>query len=448
MKKERIRVLQKGKEKKGPILYWMSRDQRVNDNWALIHAQQIALTRKEPFLVIFFLMAEFLGAMMRQYDFFLSGLQEISKELEKLNIPFIIVEGTPQDKIPRVIEKYNISQIICDFSPLKIKKDWLNGITKKLDIPIAEVDAHNIIPCWKASNKKEYAAYTLRPKIKKLLPKYLDSFPDIKPHPIRVNYDVPSIDFRKLKSFLKVDKSINKIKWLSPGEDAAHRVLDIFLKTKFRDYRMKRNDPNEDATSNLSPYLHFGQISAQRIVLECQEINPISNLKGTFYDEIIVRRELSDNYCFYESNYDSFEGFPNWAQKTLKKHKTDKREYLYNLKEFERAKTHDNAWNAAQNQMVKTGKMHGYMRMYWAKKILEWTETSNEAMRIAIALNDKYELDGRDPNGYTGIAWSIGGVHDRAWNERKIFGKVRYMSFQGLKRKFDINQYIDKYADI
>ena len=193
----------------------------------------------------------------------------------------------------------------------------------------------------------------------------------------------------------------------------------------------------------ISPYLHFGQISPQRVALEAFKISADKKSRDAFLEELIVRRELSDNFCFYNANYDNFEGFPAWAKKTLNEHRNDRRKYLYTPEQFENALTHDELWNAAQMEMVKKGKMHGYMRMYWAKKILEWTESPEQAMKIAVYLNDRYELDGRDPNGYAGIAWSIGGVHDRAWNSRPVFGKIRYMSYNGCKSKFDINKYIE-----
>lgn len=196
--------------------------------------------------------------------------------------------------------------------------------------------------------------------------------------------------------------------------------------------------------SNLSSYLHFGQISAQRVALEVQPFIEYAESQKSFLEELIVRRELSDNFCFYNKYYDSFEGFPNWAKKTLNEHRNDKREFIYSLQQFEDAKTHDDLWNAAQIEMTTTGKMHGFMRMYWAKKILEWSASPEDALETAIYLNDKYELDGRDPNGYVGCAWSIGGVHDRAWAERPVFGKIRFMNYNGCKRKFDINSYIKK----
>jgi deoxyribodipyrimidine photo-lyase len=181
------------------------------------------------------------------------------------------------------------------------------------------------------------------------------------------------------------------------------------------------------------------------------KINPDDGLElidhaSAYLEELIIRRELSDNFCWYNEYYDTVESFPEWAKKSYYRFRHDKREYIYTLKQFEHAKTHDELWNAAQMEMIITGKMHGYMRMYWAKKILEWTATPTDAMNIAIYLNDTYELDGRDPNGYAGIAWSIGGVHDRAWFERPIFGQVRYMARSGCEKKFNVKAYIEKWT--
>jgi len=221
------------------------------------------------------------------------------------------------------------------------------------------------------------------------------------------------------------------------------KQLGNFLEHKLDGYERDRNDPNKDGQSGFSPYLHFGQISAQRIALEV-----LKSMKdaGAFLEELIVRKELSDNFCNYNQHYDDMQGFPAWAKTSLSEHEKDRREYLYTLQELERARTHDDLWNAAQQEMLQTGKMHGYMRMYWAKKILEWTESPAAAQAAAIHQNDRYELDGRDPSGYTGIAWSLGGVHDRAWKERAIFGKVRYMNYNGAKSKFDVKAYISKWS--
>ena len=234
------------------------------------------------------------------------------------------------------------------------------------------------------------------------------------------------------------------VDWIKSGEHFAKERLKS-LSQSFDDYDEYRNDPTKNALSNLSPYFHYGQLSSQRAILEIKKFNLPKNVKEAFIEQVLIRKELADNFCEYENNYDYFEGFHPWAQKTLNEHRNDEREYLYPKEQFEEAKTHDSLWNAAQIQMISTGKMHGYMRMYWAKKIMEWSSSPETAQQIAIELNDKYQLDGRDPNGYTGIAWSIGGIHDRAWFERPVYGKIRYMNFNGCKSKFDVDKYIKMY---
>lgn len=425
----RSRKLNNFEYSKGDIIYWMSRDQRVNDNWSLLFAQDLAKKYNVNLKVIFCLVPKFLGATLRQYDFMLKGLEQVSKSLEEKNIKFDLLVGDPVKKIPEYVKKEGV--LITDFDPLKIKIKWKSSIKNKIKIPFYEVDSHNIIPCWIASNKQEFAAYTIRPKINNLLDIFLTKFPKVKKQKINVKN---IIGWNKIKKKLELE-NIDPIIWLKPGEFQAKLVLKKFEK-KINSYSKFRNDPLKDATSNLSPYLHFGQICSQTIALK------IKNKE--FLEELIVRKELADNFCYYNKNYDKFIGFPKWAQKTLNEHKTDKREYTYTKIQFEKALTHDKLWNAAQMQMIKTGKMHGYMRMYWAKKILEWTKTPKQALKIAIYLNDKYEIDGRDPNGYTGIAWSIGGVHDRAFAKREIFGKIRYMNYNGIKSKFNIKEYIKK----
>jgi deoxyribodipyrimidine photo-lyase len=207
-------------------------------------------------------------------------------------------------------------------------------------------------------------------------------------------------------------------------------------------YSEDRNNPCLPGQSNLSPYLHCGQVSAQRLAWNVLHSDLPEAAKEDFLEELIVRRELADNYCFYEPDYDRFSGFPAWARKSLDEHRTDQRHYSYTLEELEQAKTHERLWNACQHDLVLNGKLHGYLRMYWAKKILEWTAEPEMALASAIILNDRYSLDGNDPNGYTGIAWSVGGIHDRAWPERAVFGKVRYMNENGCRRKFDVEGYI------
>lgn len=212
------------------------------------------------------------------------------------------------------------------------------------------------------------------------------------------------IDWNSVDKSLQINRDVKEVDWIKPGELAVLKMFNDFLKDKFDNYNDLRNDPTKDGQSNLSPYLHFGQISAQRIALEVEKFKRNTESKKSFLEELIVRKELSDNFCYFNKNYDSFGGFHQWAKTSLNEHRKDEREFIYSLNKFEEAKTHDDLWNAAQIEMMTTGKMHGYMRMYWAKKILEWTKSPEDALKIAIYLNDKYELDGRDPNGYAGIA--------------------------------------------
>jgi len=424
----------------GPIIYWMSRDQRVHDNWALLYAQQIATSRNVELIVIFALKQNFLEATIRQYGFMLRGLEEVESELKKFNIHFHLLLGDPVETVPAFVTKHRSGALVTDFDPLRIKQQWQNEVSKKISCAFYEVDAHNIVPCRIASPKQEFGAYTIRPKIHRVIKEHLVPFPLVKKQDFSAT--VSKNNWKAALESLKVDLKVPEVTWCVPGEKAGRRTLKNFIEDRLSNYSQNRNDPNENAQSNLSPYLHFGNLSAQRVALEIMKTGSHGKNAQDFLEELIIRKELSDNFCFYNKKYDSKEGFPDWAKKTLSDHGKDKRPYLYTIEQFEKAETHDPLWNAAGLEMKTTGKMHGYMRMYWAKKILEWTKSVDEALRYAIYLNDKYELDGRDPNGYVGIAWSIGGVHDRAWFDRPVFGKIRYMSYNGCKSKFNIETYI------
>jgi deoxyribodipyrimidine photo-lyase len=443
---ERVHLLKKGKNFAGPVVYWMSREQRVNDNWGLLFAQNIALAHKRPLAVVFCLVPDYPGANIRHYGFMLKGLQEVEQNLRKFKIPFILLAGAPPEILPRYLAEVKGASLVSDFDPLLIKRSWQHDVAAQIDCSFYVVDGHNIVPCLHASPKQEYGAYTLRPKIKKLLSDFLGGFPELMPHPAAgKTFAAVAIDWQKLHNSV-ADHSVPEVEWLLPGEAAAMVRTKGFLKGGLENYSQIRSDPNLDGQSNISPYLHFGHIASQRVALLVNAAKILSQEKEAFLEELIVRKELADNFCYYNENYDSFEGFPDWARKTLDAHRGDKREYRYSRKKLEAGKTHDDLWNAAQQQMVVRGKMHGHLRMYWAKKILEWSPSPENAIESAIYLNDRYELDGRDPNGYAGIAWSLGGVHDRAWGERPVFGKIRYMSYAGCARKFDVKKYIARWT--
>ncbi len=440
----RTRVLSEGSDRPGPVVYWMSRDQRMRDNWALMYASQMAKDRSAPLVVLFSLVPEFLGATARQYAFMLNGLEKVANGLASKGIPFRLELGEPSTTIPQAIKSLGASIIVSDFNPLRVSRQWKNDVIDRVDIPVIEVDAHNIVPCWLASDKQEFAARTFRPKVISRLDDFLTDLPNPAKQTSPEGIESTRFDSRSVFSDLPIDSGVAEVDWIEPGEDKARAVLKRFIKNRLSDYAEDRNDPNADVLSDLSPYLHFGQISAQRVALEIAASNAPKESRDAFIEELIVRRELSDNFCYYNDVYDSIDGFPDWAKRTLDEHRGDLREYLYSRDELEFAETHDQLWNAAQIEMVRRGKMHGYMRMYWAKKILEWTGSPEDALAATIYLNDRYELDGRDPNGYVGAAWSIGGVHDRAWQERPVYGKIRYMNYSGCRRKFDVDAYIER----
>jgi deoxyribodipyrimidine photo-lyase len=429
----------------GPVLYFMRRDQRVEENWALLYAQEKALERKVPLLVLFNLEIIPERSNLRQYDFLLRGLEEVEQDLKKLNIPFFLKTGESCITVPDFIVEYDVSELVLDFNPLCYALKRRDNVLKQLAIHAVEIDARNIIPCWHASDKEEFAAYTFRPKVHRKLADFLIKFPKVTKHPYAYNKRALNIDWKQLLATLPIDRAVTPVTKIVSGSKAGKQQLKQFITHTLESYDTQRNDPTKCGVSGISPYLHFGQISAQYVA------NTISNnteikkeARDAFLEELIVRRELADNYCFYNKNYDKVAGAHAWAQKSIAEHKKDEREYIYSKAEFEAGKTHDDLWNAMQMQMVHEGKMHGWCRMYWAKKILEWTPDVQTAIDIGLYLNDKYELDGLDSNGITGVMWSMCG--DRAWGERPIFGKIRYMNYAGAKRKFAIKDYIEKYS--
>ncbi len=428
----------------GPVVYWMQRDQRTRDNWALLYAQGQALERRVPLQVIFCLAPRFLDATLRQYAFMIGGLRQVEEELRRMGIAFHLLCGDPAREIPRHLAAAHAGELVVDFNPLRITRGWIEAVAKSGAIRVVEADAHNIIPCRRLSGKREFGAYTIRPKIRRLLPEFLTPIPRLKKMPEELAQSADPAGWDAVFLRLKIDRSVAPPAEFTPGGDAAMRRLRKFLETKIHRYDADRNDPTKEAQSGLSPYLHFGQISAQRVALEAAAAGGPG--ADAFLEELIVRRELADNFCLSTPQYDSFIGFLPWGQETLNAHRKDRRTHLYTVERFDAADTHDPLWNAAQKEMRRTGKMHGYMRMYWGKKILEWSRSPEEAVETAIFLNDRYELDGRDPNGYAGIAWSIGGVHDRPWPERPVFGKIRFMNEAGCRRKFDAAAYAGKWG--
>lgn len=401
-KKKRVRVLSDAKEvaeNSNGVVYWMSRDVRVQDNWAFLFAQKLALKNKVPLHVVFCLVPTFLDATMRHYKFMLKGLEEVEEQCLKLNIGFHLLFGEHAKLIPKFLTDNNFGGLVTDFSPLRLPMQWVESVKRALpeDVPFCQVDAHNIVPVWVTSEKQEYAARTIRNKVNGQLPTFLTKFPPIIKHPHKLVVKVPKVDWKKALKTVKADPEVDEVEWCKPGYRAGIGMLESFCERRLSKFNQKRNDPVANNLSNLSPWFHFGQIAVQRAILQVNKYkSKCKESVDAFNEEAIVRRELSDNFCFYNKNYDNLKGLANWAMQTLNDHRKDKRPYLYTEQELDESKTHDDLWNAAQNQLRNEGKMHGFLRMYWAKKILEWTKSPEEALRIAIYLNDRYNLDGRE----------------------------------------------------
>jgi deoxyribodipyrimidine photo-lyase len=427
------------------VLYWMQASQRAECNHALEAAVDRANERRLPVIVAFGLTDKFPEANLRHYAFMLEGLEAVRGALARRGIRFVLVRESPELAAAKLAEEAAL--VVADRGYLRIQRQWRNHVAKNAPCAVLQVEADAVVPVETASPKEEYTAGTLRPKLLRILGDYLTP---LKERPVRKDSLSLRIDAddegdrQALLARLKVDRTVPPVKTVRGGTDRANALLGEFIATKLRRYDELRSDPGLDFSSGLSPYLHFGQISPLVVALRVQAAKGVpAAARNSFLEELIVRRELSMNFVFYNERYDEYGSLPDWARKTLAGHAGDRRAYLYSPAQWERAETHDPYWNAAQKEMVLTGRMHNYMRMYWGKKILEWSATPEEAFRTALWLNNRYELDGRDPNGFAGVAWCFG-KHDRAWFERKVFGKVRYMNDAGLKRKFDMDSYLKK----
>ena len=394
-----------------------------------------------PVLVFFGITSDFPEANERHYVFMLQGLQEVKKELDARGIPFIIQAVSPEQGAVTLSRKAAL--LVVDRGYLRLQQQWRAHVAAKASCPVIQVESDVVIPVEAASHKEEYSAATLRRKINRLLPSYLVPLEHQEIIHGGCEHCIESLDLHDITGLLKITGVKNDVKTVTQyrgGNVSAHALLDDFINNKLKYYDSLRNDPSRDYLSHLGPYLHFGQISPLYIALRIMQ-TPHS-AKSAFLEELIVRRELSMNFVFYNKAYDSFMSLPEWAKNTLHEHAADTRPYLYSLNDMENFRTHDSCWNAAQKEMVITGKMHGYMRMYWGKKIMEWSPSPEEAHARMVYLNNKYSLDGRDPNSFTGIAWCFG-KHDRPWKERPVFGSVRYMNEAGLRRKFNMDSYIN-----
>lgn len=428
------------------VVYWMQRAQRGLDNPALDVAIAAANELQRPVVVFFGLHPKYPNGNLRHYAFLVEGLAETQRKIEARGAAFVF-RPYPQHDLLRFCAEVKPCLVVGDENPLRAPESWRQSAARNLSVPFWTVDADVVVPT-KLFPKEEYAARTIRPKLQKLLPVFLQPPDNLKAryrwtarnHPVS-----HEIDPARLLAELPLDRRVAPVHQFKGGTAEGMRLLRRFINHRLPNYETARNQPQVAGTSELSAYLHFGHLSPLRIALAVRAAEAPATAKAAFIEELIIRREVAINYVARNPNYDRLAGCPAWAQRTLAAHAPDERPFSYTEAQLEAAATHDPLWNAAQREMVVTGRMHGYLRMYWAKKILEWTATPAEAFEIAVRFNDRYQLDGRDPNGYTGIAWAIGGKHDRPWApQRAVFGMIRYMSAQGCARKFDVQAYIER----
>jgi deoxyribodipyrimidine photo-lyase len=454
---ERIRALneQPVRPTASYVLYWSQMNRRVDSNHALVHAVSLANELGLPVLYHESLTRLDACANDRLHTFILEGVPEQARRLAALGIGYCFylrrTASDPGDVLERLAE--NAACVVSDDYPVFIAACNNASVPAKLKVRYEVVDSSCIVPMSRLE-KREYAAYTIRPKIRKLLPEYLKPCPPIE---VARRWDLPAPAFHSavtesavpsLVAACEIDHSIPPSLSFTGGRLAAERALRFFLENNLRRYARERNEPSAHATSRLSPYLHFGQISSLEVALAARRHAEEHKLiADEFLEELIVRRELSFNYARHATPPDRLENLPDWTQQTLRDHAADPREPSYRYEQFERAETHDALWNACQKEMLLRGKIHGYYRMYWGKKIIEWSPTCQDALETMVRIHDRYALDGRDPNTYTGILWCFG-LHDRPWQTRPIFGSIRYMSLDGMKRKTGVDAYLREIAEL
>lgn len=435
------------------VQYWMQQAMRAEGNPALDHAIEIANGLKLPVVVSFGVTGlssePYPEANARHYAFMLEGLADVAGKLSARGIAFAIRYGSPADVAVDVAR--DAALLVVDRGYLKPQRSWRADVASRTDIRMVEVETDVVVPVAAASPKHEVAARTLRPKIYRVWDEYLVDAPaptvrvraDRLAHPS----DVDLADPLAVTAKLQIDHGVRPVRRFRGGLNAARERLAAFLNDGLDGYKEKRAAPERANVSHMSPYLHFGQISPVEIALAARQAKAGGpEDRASFLEELVVRRELAQNHCWYEPNYDRYDGVPAWARRSLDEHRADPRPFLYDRATLEAGDTHDRFWNAAMREMRETGYMHNRLRMYWGKKIVEWSPSPEEAFATALAINNKFFLCGRDANSFTNIGWLFG-LHDRPWFRRPVFGVVRYMGENSL-RKFDAEGYVRSVDDL
>jgi len=431
------------------VLYWAQMNRRVEANQALAYAISLANEQGLPVLFYEGLTCSYPFANDRFHTFLLAGVPDTERELQQHGIGYLFYlrkrRSDPNDLLYELAK--HAAAIVTDDFPAFIARQHNASVPAKTGVAYFAVDSSCVVPMARLE-KREYAAYTIRPKIHKLLPQYLQAAPNPKvKHPYRfprhkLHSDVTERTIPELVQSCEIDHGVPPSLAFRGGSAQAHKHLEHFLTKNLSRYAINRNEPTAHATSDLSPYLHFGHISSLQVALEANRYAEQHKLMPSeFLEELIVRRELAFNFAAHSSQLDSLSVLPDWARKSLEQHRKDARTPAYTREQLERAETHDDLWNATQKELLLRGKIHGYYRMYWGKKVIEWSQTYQDALDAMIYFHDRYALDGRDPNTYTNILWCFG-LHDRPFQERPIFGQIRYMSYDGMKRKTNIAGYL------
>jgi deoxyribodipyrimidine photo-lyase len=431
------------------LLYWMQIFKRASHNYGLNFAIQMANDRGLPLVVYEGLKFYYPWASDRIHTFILEGVAEKQTEFEKRGIRYVFYlqrhGRDPKNTVARLAKEAAL--LVTDDFPCFIIPNHNERIAQ-LSLPVYAVDANGMVPL-SALPKEEYAAYTIRPKINRLLPDLPRTIltPHLDVQKPKLEVDCPETtvsdhNIPDLVSQCDIDHSVKPSKLYRGGTEAGRKRLNHFVRSILPDYLDTRTEPSVDGTSRLSPYLHFGFISIQEIVKAVERADAPKPAKAAFLEQAIVRRELSFNLTRHNPQYDSLKSLPEWAQQTMRDHAGDPRPELIDEESIEAADTYDELWNASQRELVNTGLLHNYVRMLWGKRVIEWQRSYETAFELLVHLNNKYALDGRDPNSYAGILWCFG-KHDRPWFEREIFGTIRYMTSRSMGKKFRSKDYIE-----
>jgi deoxyribodipyrimidine photo-lyase len=449
----RIQVRRNGPPLRGGkcVVYWMQRAMRIEDNPALDVAVDCGNLLGLPVVVFFSVIPNYPNANLRHYHFMQQGLRDVETDAAERGVGFVLRRAS-ESSLERFLEEVQAAILIGDENPCREPERWRKALARKLKLPYWTVDADVVVPSA-VFGRDYFLLQHMRPHLKQAIPKFLVGSENSKPQHVwrgpksLVSY---SLDEDITAGFKTLDRSIGPVDSFTGGTRAALKHLSRFITRCLKDYDEKRNHPEMNGTSRLSPYLHFGNIGPITIALAVEEAFAQGKASRAtcdrFLDQVIAWRELSVLFVKYNANYDSWECAEPWARQTLVEHTADPRSFRYSFDQLERGETHDDLWNAAQRQMMTQGWMHNYMRMYWAKMILQWAPDPARAFEWAVILNDRYELDGRDPNGYQGIAWAIVGKHDRPWFNRPVFGLIRPMSGASTAKKFDAKAYIAQHG--